>query len=161
MTPWTWPWISYQDSCWAWPADEVGGDYFDNDEALERAIVVVAVRSCLRSLDPLFPERPLISLVGELRRAVEIVQADLVAEARVQGISWTRIGTALGVGRTAAQKRYGQGLSQERQDQLEEEARAAMEWAGDVIDTEDGDHDPEVAAADSFLLAINERRADE
>ncbi len=41
----------------------------------------------------------------QLRHAVEDVQADLVAELRSEGVSWTRIGAALGVGRTAAEKR--------------------------------------------------------
>lgn len=100
-------------------------------------------------------------MTNELRHAVEVVQADVVAEARCQGISWTRIGTALGVGRTAAQKRYGRGVSREREDQLEREARAAMEWARDVV--EDGrdeeSDDPSVAAANEFLVLITDRRA--
>lgn len=73
------------------------------------------------------------------------------------------IGTALGVGRTAAQKRYGQGPSQERQDQLEEEAQTAMEWARDMIeDAADREsHDLAVTAANDFLRTISERRADQ
>lgn len=158
-----WPWMSYADPCWAWPVDEVGAEYFGREDALDQAIVVAAVRGCLMHLQASFPDKRLLSLADELRRAVEAVQADLVAEVRVQGISWTRIGTALGVGRTAAQKRYGQGVSHERQDQLEEEAQAAMEWARDVIDdaADEEPYDPEIAAADTFLTAISERRADE
>lgn len=146
--------MSYTEPCWAWPVDFVGTDYFDDDDTLEQAILTAAVRRCLLDLEFAFPERRLLNLTNELRHAVETVQADLVAEARAQGISWARIGDALRVGRTAAQKRYGRGLSQERKEQLEREARAAMEWAHDV-DEDQADEEP---AAQRFLTQITERR---
>lgn len=156
--------MSYQAPCWDWPVDEVGKDHFDNEEALGQAIFDVAVRRCLGDLRFSFPDRRLLSLTNELRRAVEAIQADLVAEERARGISWTRIGTALGVGRTAAQKRYGRGLSEERQDQLEQEARAAMEWARDAVeDTADQEADHpsfEVDDVRTFLEDITERRSE-
>ena len=159
MTPWVWPWMSYRAPCWDWPVDEVGEDYFDDEEALEQAIFDVAVRRCLGDLENYFPDRRLLSLTNELRRTVEAVQADLVAEERAGDRSWTRIGTALGVGRTAAQKRYGRGLSEERQDQLEQEAQAAMEWARDVVeDTADREADLGGMAVRTFLERITARR---
>lgn len=92
-----------------------------------------------------------------MRHAVEDVQADLVAELRSEGVSWTRIGEALGVGRTAAQKRYRHGLPQLRKDQLELEAQAAMQWASDLV-SDSSDEDLDAEAAEDFLNRITERR---
>jgi len=155
VNPDAWRWISYQDRYWTWPVQEIGDDYFDDEEALDKAVFAVAVRASLRSLRDAFPERLLLRLVNELRQAVEDVQADIVAEARTQGVSWTRIGRSLDVGRTAAQKRYGRGLPPEREDQLELETQAAIEWVTDDL----GDETPdEVEAEREFLALITERR---
>jgi predicted transcriptional regulator len=149
-----WQWVSYEDPCWFWPAWEAV-DRFQDHEAYCDALFTLAVRECLKNLGAAFPERRLLRLANELHRAVEEVQADLVAELRSQGISWTRIGTALEVGRTAAQKRYRRGLRQARQDQLEQEAKAAMAWAAGAIAKGNND---DSAVPREFLDRIHKRR---
>jgi hypothetical protein len=52
------------------------------------------------------------------------VTADLVAEARARGASWAEIGKALEVGATAAQKRFGKGISPRRLEDRKFEAFA-------------------------------------
>lgn len=65
-----------------------------------------------------------IKAAHRLCEAADQLLADLVAAARTQGVTWTAIGQALGgVRRTAAQKRYGSGLSEERLRALANEAR--------------------------------------
>lgn len=159
MTSETWRWLSYREPWWVWAVDEIGSDYFEDEDALEQAIFAVAVRLALQVLQRSFPERRLLRLCNELRHAVEDVQADLVAEVRSEGVSWTRVGTALGVGRTAAQKRYGHGLPQLRRDQLELEAQAVMDLLSDLVtESLDEESDDVVAEAQEFLDRIMERR---
>ncbi|WP_327428373.1 hypothetical protein [Streptomyces sp. NBC_01236] len=50
------------------------------------------------------------------------VLKELVAEARAGGASWSEIGAALDVGATAAQKRFGKGLTGDEVTQLQKEA---------------------------------------
>jgi hypothetical protein len=160
MSSQAWRWLSYNEPCWVWPVDEIGGDYFDDEQALDQAIFTVAVRQCLLDLQTFLPERLLLGLVNQLRHTVELVQADIVAEARSKRISWTRMGVQLGVGRTAAQKRYGHGLSHERRRQLELETKAAMKWAREVVAEaiEEEDDDEPAEAAQNFLDQITKRR---
>jgi hypothetical protein len=159
--------MSYAEPCWTWPVANAGDSYFDYEDDLEQAIFTVVVRQCLEDLQLYLPEERLLRLIHQLRHAVDTVQADLVAEARVRGVSWTRIGDALEVGRTAAQKRYGRGLPRERKDQLERETRAVMEWARDVSEGERDEEwwdeeiaNSEVQNAREFLTAITERRGE-
>ena len=144
-----------------------GESYFDDEDDLEQAILTIAVRRCLEDLQVDLPEERLLRLAHKLRHAVDTVQADLVAEARVRGIPWTRIGDALEVGRTAAQKRYGRGLPLERRDQLERETRAVLEWARDISEGERYEEwwgeetaDYHVQDAREFLTAITARRGE-
>ncbi|MFG2344873.1 hypothetical protein [Streptomyces phaeochromogenes] len=70
-----------------------------------------------------------VQLLVELRQASDQVLREVVEQARRGPIrySWTGIGDALGVGRTAAQKRFGRGLDQARYDELKEELYQAIQ----------------------------------
>jgi hypothetical protein len=61
----------------------------------------------------------------KLEAAIGDIRADLVAEARARGLTWDEIGKPLKIGGTAAQKRFGQGLTPERLALLREEAKLA------------------------------------
>lgn len=162
MTSDRWQWLSYNEPLWAWSA-KLAGDYFGDEESLEQAIFDTKVREALEDLETSFPERRLLRLVNQLRHAVDRVQADLVAEARSEGISWTRIGIQLEVGRTAAHKRYGQGLPPERWDQLEHETVAAIEWTRDEAEQEKDSDEPDdkaLSVIEEFLTRIAKRRVD-
>ena len=54
-------------------------------------------------------EHPFAQLVAvaELRRELDRFEATIVRRARVAGMPWQQIATALGVSRQAAHKRYG------------------------------------------------------
>ncbi|MGH7642032.1 MAG: hypothetical protein ACRENX_03300 [Candidatus Dormibacteria bacterium] len=160
MTSDRWQWLSYKEPLWTWPAKLAGDEYFTDEESLEQAIFDTKVREALEDLETAFSRR-LLGLVNQLRLAVDRVQADLVAEARSDGISWTRIGIQLDVGRTAAHKRYGQGLTPERRDQLERETIAAIEWARDEAEREKDSGEPDdkaLSTIEEFLTRIAERR---
>jgi hypothetical protein len=64
-----------------------------------------------------------IRAANDIEAAVEDIRADLVAEARVRGVTWDKIGQALKIGGTGAQRRFGQGLTDERLAILREEER--------------------------------------
>jgi hypothetical protein len=68
-------------------------------------------------------EQILVEIADHLvfERAINSVLRDLVVQARCDGLAWAQIGDALGVGLTAAQKRFGQGLTRERVNQLDQE----------------------------------------
>jgi hypothetical protein len=68
------------------------------------------------------PVLPYLSGAHILSQQVEDLIGDLVSEARARGSSWAEIGNSLGVGDTAAQKRYGKGLGVDRYLQLGYEA---------------------------------------
>lgn len=58
-----------------------------------------------------------------LAEAIDTVRADLVAEARARGLTWSEIGKFLdGVSGNAVQNRFGDGLTSDRGVQLQEEA---------------------------------------
>lgn len=68
----------------------------------------------------------LASIAGCLlmKRASSDVMRDAIVQAKCDGATWLRIGEALSVGATAAQKRFGRGISRERLEQLD----AELEW---------------------------------
>ena len=63
-----------------------------------------------------------IRAAHELEAIMHAVQKDLVAEARVRGLTWEVIGHSLGIRRAAAHRRFHRGLSKRRLDQLRNEA---------------------------------------
>ncbi|GAA2156370.1 hypothetical protein [Actinomadura napierensis] len=64
----------------------------------------------------------------EIEWAAPVVLRDLVVQARCQGHPWSEISAALGVGESAGQKRFGQGLPPMRIRQLMVE----LSWAANV-----------------------------
>ncbi|MEU4924552.1 hypothetical protein AB0G29_35025 [Streptomyces parvus] len=69
-----------------------------------------------------------VRLLIDLQAATERVLREVIAQARSENYkhSWTQIGDALGVGRTAAQKRFGSGLTEEHLEYLEYELEYAI-----------------------------------
>ena len=63
-----------------------------------------------------------IRAARDLETTMGIVRHDLVAEARARGLTWEMIGRSEGTGRRAAQKAHKAGLSDERLNQLRNEA---------------------------------------
>lgn len=122
-----WPWISFLDQeMWREPWREtIEGSI---DSAVRSAVLVVAdeLGDQLPDLDP---EERTIQAARLVQEAARTILGDVVAEARARGASWTTIGQVLGVGRTAAHKRFAEQPSSERRDQLEAEARVVMQVA--------------------------------
>lgn len=58
----------------------------------------------------------------EIAEAIDMILADLVAEARARGLTWKEIGQFLRVGGRAVQNKFGAGLTSERRAELREEA---------------------------------------
>lgn len=69
-----------------------------------------------------------IRAARDLEAIMSVVQKDLLAEARARGLTWAAIGRAMGVGRTGAQNAGGDGLSDERLEQLRIET--FVSWMG-------------------------------
>ncbi len=51
-----------------------------------------------------------------LRQRAEAVELDLVAAARAEGVSWTRIGALYGMSKQGAQQRFRPGARKQRPD---------------------------------------------
>ncbi|WP_043226182.1 hypothetical protein [Streptomyces sp. NRRL F-5193] len=66
-----------------------------------------AVRLAVSYLRVMAGDMPTVQAAALVEDASKRVLADVVAEARTLGYSWGRIAKALGVQRTAAQKRFG------------------------------------------------------
>jgi hypothetical protein len=64
-----------------------------------------------------------VRAANDIEAAIGDIRADLVAEARTRGVTWDKIGQALKIGDTGAQRRFGHGLAAERLAILREEAR--------------------------------------
>lgn len=71
-----------------------------------------------------------LQLLVEIRNASDQILHEVVEQARCHPnqYSWNEIGAALGVGRTAAQKRFRAGLSGARKDELKEELYQAINF---------------------------------
>lgn len=63
-----------------------------------------------------------IRAARDLEAIMGVVRHDLVAEARARGLTWEAIGRSEGTGRRAAQKAHKAGLSDDRLNQLRDEA---------------------------------------
>ena len=68
------------------------------------------------------PTLRFIRAARDLEAIMGTVRDDLVAEARARGVTWEMIGRILGTKRKAPFERYGKGLSDERLEQLKNEA---------------------------------------
>ncbi|WP_431930286.1 hypothetical protein [Micromonospora sp. RP3T] len=116
-----WPGVSCESD--AWP--------FSPDIAVfeARRAVGQLARTLGDGLDPPGLDRLDVDPVLRYIYAVDVLEAtlarvreDLVAEARARGVAWAKIGCALGVGDTAAQKRFRDGLRDGRLEELTVEA---------------------------------------
>lgn len=144
--PKQWPWISYQDAFWVWDADDLE-DRFK-----------VEIRAAIMRLYEDLPRSKLIWLAVRLREAVDAVLADLVAESRTEGSSWTRIGRSLGVGRTAAQKRFGKVPTERQRDELERETLEQIDYLKFLLEDPEVDKDVRDRARKA-LERLRRRRA--
>ncbi|MEU6318220.1 hypothetical protein [Streptomyces sp. NPDC047009] len=80
-----------------------------------------AVRFAISYLSGSVQNMTVLRATALIEEAVKRVTADVVAEARTQRYSWGRIAAAFGVGRTAAQKRFGRWPTLERTRTLEDQ----------------------------------------
>lgn len=119
-----WVGLWWADSVWAWGAAYVARKYE------EAPPLVSEVRSIVEeNRSDQFSLLETIQVLEDLRVATDRVLREVVAQARSESYhhSWSRIGDALGVGRTAAQKRFGKGLSTEHLDYLKYELESTIE----------------------------------
>lgn len=77
-----------------------------------------------------------VKAANDVRKAAHVTLNEVVAEAITRGATWTQIGEALGIQRTAAQKHFGKGLSDRRKAELKHEATGCMMlyafWSGQI-----------------------------
>lgn len=100
--PGQWKAFSYTDELWADAQKTAHPDYAEEIGAVRN--IVAANAGGEGVLDYL-------SVARDLRRTMDLVILDLVAEARSEGQTWAEVGRVLSVGRTAAQKRFGPKLA--------------------------------------------------
>jgi hypothetical protein len=103
-----WPYPSYADRVW------LGGER-GSDRAL--AAVVKALRTLVAESggQPSGEPADLLAALEQLAAFGERVSwamLSLVGEARTQGVSWSAVGSALGVTKQAAQQRFGPYVAQ-------------------------------------------------
>jgi hypothetical protein len=127
-----------------WPVatrpDGIGGGL-----VLRRALVDMVSRSrALRELEDQLPDLDqservlLVALVclHDLEGALYEVSAEVVAENRAAGTSWEMIGAAMGgVGKTAAQKRFGARVAEARE-RAHRNVGYALQFARALVDEE-------------------------
>ncbi|MEU8573868.1 hypothetical protein [Streptomyces asoensis] len=114
-----WPWVSYDDP--AWPLDPW---IVSNHEDLADAAVRLAVWYLHVHVEGVSMLRAAALCEDAMGRVV----ADVVAEARTRRFSWGRIAEHFGVGRTAAQKRFGKHPRADRAQELEQQYRMLSEY---------------------------------
>lgn len=151
-----WRWVSYRDALWAWPCstahlsewferldldEDLGPLFADEAYELYAMLLKVEVRAAIRAAGDQLPELELLWIASLIRRATDDVLAELVAESRSEGVSWTQIGRALGVGRTAAQKRFGHWPSEEQERLLDHEADQLIDHCQDVLVDDEADEE--------------------
>ncbi|MFD5735130.1 hypothetical protein ACFWIY_20210 [Streptomyces sioyaensis] len=130
----TWCGLWWVDSIWSQLAAR---DTWDAEVACEVRQLVELLRSHPHALDET------VEVLLGLQRAVDRVLREVIAQARTGPhlYSWAEIGEALGVGRTAAQKRFGEGLTRRHIEALRDELYEAIKsiraeldraWADDV-----------------------------
>lgn len=148
-----------------WWADSIWASHTPPDYG-EAPPLVTDVRSVVQAhRSNQFSLLETVRLLTDLRAATDRVLHEVIAQARSENYkhSWTQIGDALGVGRTAAQKRFGSGLSEEHLDYLEYELEYAIGALYEEIknlreeaSTEDGTLTPEDAEyVDSLIEKIS------
>ncbi|MFD9235714.1 hypothetical protein ACFWB3_10585 [[Kitasatospora] papulosa] len=111
-----------------WWADSIWSSHTPRDNG-EAPPLVAEVRAIVQGhRSDQFSLAETIRLLVALQVATDRVLHEVVAQARSENLkhSWRQIGDALGVGRTAAQKRFGNGLSAEHLDYLEYELESAI-----------------------------------
>ncbi|MFF1271010.1 hypothetical protein ACFVZE_34830 [Streptomyces anulatus] len=111
-----------------WWADSIWASHTPPDHG-EASPLVANVRSVVQAhRSNQFSLLETVRLLTDLREATDRVLHEVIAQARSENYkhSWKQIGDALGVGRTAAQKRFGSGLSEEHLDYLEYELKYAI-----------------------------------
>lgn len=96
---------------WRYQADERG------DPTTQETLAVL--RSVVKPREELSD----LSLFASIEDGLEIILTDVVIQSRCEGFSWKDIGSVLRVGQTAAQKRFGRGLSPVRKQELDSECR--------------------------------------
>jgi hypothetical protein len=75
-----------------------------------------------------------LDALRQMELAIPHVRRNVVAQARVAGVSWASIGRGMGVGRTAAQKRHADlDLAKEEQATSTEELESAISNARHVV----------------------------
>lgn len=92
-----WPYVPLTDPRWLAPGDD---------------IVLAAARDVVRGLLPpgASPTDQLLTgltAAAQLRERLDWILLSLVGEGRAAGLSWSQVGTALGVRKQAAHQRYG------------------------------------------------------
>ncbi|MFD5097885.1 hypothetical protein [Streptomyces albidochromogenes] len=107
-----WLWVSYDDP--AWPFEP--WDLMDDEDLAD-----AAARFAIWYLKGSTESMTILKAAALVEDAAKRVAADVVAEARTQKYSWGRIAAAFGVGRTAAQKRFGKGPKPDRALVLEDQ----------------------------------------
>jgi hypothetical protein len=123
-----WPWVSYEDRAWIDEPWEVADD---------SDIAEAGVRLVVRMLMSVLGSHSALEAASLVEKAAGDVLADVVAEARTQTYSWGRLGEALGVTRTAAQKRFGKGTTDQRAAALEDQYQR-LRWF--VLSAEPGEY---------------------
>lgn len=92
-----------------------------------------------------------LSSARSLQRAAELTIREIVEEMRCAGITWRDIASGLGVGTTAAQKRFRAGLPVNRPHELRHEKRA-VERLQQLAEVSIAEYDPE---GPDFSVALN------
>jgi hypothetical protein len=136
-----WKWLKFGETLWRTGADNrvgIGLRRFVQD-SLEFPIVP-------DSSDDLLEGMQLLRRVEEEAQELLVL---LIAEARSLEVSWTAIGKMLGVGRTAAQKRYGPLLADVERSAIAD-VRRALDRAKEKISWALGDDD-EISDAEDLL----------
>jgi len=77
-----------------------------------------------------------VSAANDVQKAANVALQETVAEAKARGATWRHVGDALGIQRTAAQKRFGAGIGDRRRDELKLETAMIMMigayWTGQI-----------------------------
>ncbi|MFT7838410.1 hypothetical protein Q5530_19910 [Saccharothrix sp. BKS2] len=136
-----WPGIGCGSPMWPYTSTPAGFE-------VRRAVVELLRNRGEEDPRPGTPALAALSAINEIAAQVDQVRREVIAEARTEGVPWSDIGEALGVGTTAAQKRYGTGLPPERLEELAAE-RDVAELVVDLVAGDDAEADQE-SLSDAF-----------
>lgn len=137
---------------WPYAADAKNSADFQ----VRRAIVQASGGARFTIAEPIFGEADqeysllMLGAANRVKVSAEKALAQLVAEAKTAGATWQDIGNVLGIGKTAAQKRFGAALPTEDEIQVEilrgAMARSAIAgWSGMLVAPEEEEGDPSPA----------------